>query len=96
MLRDADTLIPLIKKWIRPGTTVISDMWKAYFRLSEEGFRHLQINHSLHFVDPENRTIHTNHIESCWRHAKESFSSHGRVKAHVPGNLGICLVCVGI
>lgn len=44
------------------------------------------MNHSLHFVDPETGA-HTNRIESSWRHAKESFSSHGRVKYHVPGNL---------
>ena len=77
----------MIKKWIAPQTTVISDCWRSYQTLSAEGFQHLQINHSLHFVDPSNPTINTNRIESVWRHAKESFSTHGRVKVHVPGNL---------
>ena len=77
--RDAETLIPLIQKWIAPGT-VISDCWKAYCSLSAEGFRHLTVNHSLSFTDPEDPTINTNHIECSWRHVKESFSSHGRKK----------------
>jgi len=82
--RDAATLIPLLEKWVERGTTVMSDCWKAYDKM--EGFVHMKVNHSLNFVDPETGT-HTNTIESTWRHAKESFSSHGRKKAHVPGNL---------
>ena len=78
--RDAETLIPLIQKWIAPGTVIISDCWKAYCSLSAEGFRHLTVNHSLSFTDPEDPTINTNRIECSWRHAKESFSSHGRKK----------------
>ena len=27
--RKADTLLPIIKKFIRPGTTIYSDFWKA-------------------------------------------------------------------
>ena len=70
-----------------PGTTVISDAWKSYHSLSAEGFHHLQVNHSLHFADTTNPSINSNCTESVWRHTKESFSTHGRVKTHVPGNL---------
>jgi ISXO2-like transposase domain len=34
--RKADTLIPIIKKFIRPGSTIYSDFWKAYDCLSLE------------------------------------------------------------
>ena len=81
--RDAQTLIPLLEKWVLPRTTVISDCWKAYDNM--QNFIHLKVNHSLNFVD-ESTGAHKQ-IESSWRHAKESFSSHGRKKEHVPGNL---------
>jgi len=29
--RDSDTLLTVIKQWIRPGTTVMSDCWRAVF-----------------------------------------------------------------
>lgn len=45
-----------------------------------------KVNHSLHFKDPETGQ-HTNAIESSWRAAKATFSSSGRRKSHIPGNL---------
>jgi len=38
--RGADVLLDVINTWIHPGTTVISDCWKAYDCLSDEGFVH--------------------------------------------------------
>ncbi|KAK9736370.1 ISXO2-like transposase domain [Popillia japonica] len=35
--RGTDTLLPIIKQWIKPGTTIISDCWKAYDVLHQEG-----------------------------------------------------------
>lgn len=69
-----------------PGTTVISDCWKAYDCLRDEGYEHLKVNHNLHFKDPTSGA-HSNSIESSWRAAKTSFSSSRRIKAHIPGNL---------
>ena len=57
--RDAATLIPLIRKYIKPGSTIISDEWAAYNKISDHGHRHLTINHSEHFVDPSDPEIHT-------------------------------------
>ena len=31
----------------------MSDMWKAYDCLQDEGYNHLTVNHSLNFVDPD-------------------------------------------
>ena len=36
--RSAETLIAKIKKHVFPGTNIISDCWKAYSRLAEEGY----------------------------------------------------------
>jgi hypothetical protein len=78
--------LPIIEEWILPGTTIISDCWKAYNCLEREGYVHLKVNHSLHFKDPETGA-HSNSIESSWRAAKAVVSSSGRRKAHIPGNL---------
>lgn len=61
--RDKETLLQLIKEWILPGTTIHSDCWKANNCLNDEGYRHLSVNHSLHFKDPATG-VHTNTNEA--------------------------------
>ncbi|KYQ53651.1 hypothetical protein ALC60_03886 [Trachymyrmex zeteki] len=51
--RTEQTLLPCIKEWIMPGTTVVSDCWKSYNCLNSEGFQYLTVNHSYNFVDPD-------------------------------------------
>lgn len=84
--RDSATLITIIKDYVRPGTTIISDCWKAYDSLEEEGFNHLKVNHSYNFVDPKTGA-HTNNIERKWRDAKRTVPQFGRQKAHFVGYL---------
>jgi transposase-like protein len=47
--RNAATLIPIIKEYVAPGMTIISDCWKAYSGLDRENFFYETVNHSLHF-----------------------------------------------
>ena len=68
--RDAATLLPIIQKYIAPGTTIISDLWAAYNTIGTLGYQHLTVNHSLNFVDPTTGAC-TNHIESVWQKAKQ-------------------------
>ena len=69
--RSRATLLPIIKQYIRPGTEIISDKWKAYDTLSSEGYTHKTVNHSKTFVDPDTGAC-TNTIESTW-HVLKSF-----------------------
>ncbi|KAF0772712.1 Uncharacterized protein FWK35_00006393 [Aphis craccivora] len=67
--RNATTLLAIIKEWIKPGTTIISNCWKAYNTLNNEGYIRMTVNHSYHFKDLETG-VHSNTIESLWRHSK--------------------------
>jgi hypothetical protein len=84
--RDRVTLIPIIKDWILPGTTIISDCWKPYDSLGDEGYQHLKVNHSITFKDPETGAC-TNSIESSWRHAKVVMPQYRRKKDFFPSHL---------
>ena len=70
--RNAATLLPIISAHVAPGTTVYSDEWSAYNRVSTlPGVAgHGTVNHSLHFVDPTTG-IHTQNVESYWSRAKQ-------------------------
>ncbi|CAI6358935.1 unnamed protein product [Macrosiphum euphorbiae] len=84
--RDKTTLLNIIKEWILPGTTIISDCWKAYDCLNDEGYVHFKVNHSINFKDPETQQ-HTNTIEGLWRHAKFSLPQYHRKKDFIGGYL---------
>lgn len=54
------------------GSTIYSDLWKAYETIEEipgMNFRHLTVNHSENFVDPVTGA-HTQSIESLWGKVK--------------------------
>ena len=74
--RKESTLIPIIKKWIKPGSIIHSDCWKAYSKLNSLGYTHITVNHSKEFVNTESAAC-TNSIESDWRHAKLQMPSYG-------------------
>jgi transposase-like protein len=84
--RNAETLTKVILKWIKPGTTIISDCWKAYSKIGEFPYTHLTVNHSLNFVDPETGA-HTQNIERSWRDARGLIPRYGRTKGHCEGYL---------
>ena len=74
--RKKETLEHLIKKYIKPGSIIHSDCWKAYDNLKDMGYKHITVNHSKHFTDPHTGAC-TNRIESDWRHAKVSMPRYG-------------------
>lgn len=48
--RSEKTLLKHIQEWIEPGTTIVSDRWKAYSNLAKYGYIHKTVNHSIEFV----------------------------------------------
>ena len=74
--RTRETLIPIIKQYIAPGSTIVSDEWRAYRsigRLAGFNYTHLTVNHSENFVNPQNPEAHTQSIESLWGRLKKPF-----------------------
>ena len=82
---SAATLLPIIQTAIRPGTTIMSDLWRAYggiVAIQGMGFNHLTVNHSLNFVDPLTG-VHTQSVERSWKSAKERNKRHNGTHRHM-------------
>lgn len=84
--RDKDTLLPIIQKYILPESSIISDCWRPYGALNEMNYKHLTVNHSKTFKDPETGAC-TNTIEGLWRHAKYYLPQYHREKNQYLGYL---------
>ena len=69
--RTALILIPIIRRYVREGSTIYSDQWRPYRRLGALGvYQHFDVNHSREFTNEIRdedgfmiRLIHTNTIE---------------------------------
>ena len=72
----ANTLLPIIQTYIRPGTSVFSDEWRAYSQITSLGLSHSTVNHSINFVDPISGA-HTQNIESTWSFVKKMLRKQG-------------------
>lgn len=82
--RTAETLLAVIKKWIKPGTTIISGAWKSYNCLNSQGYKHLIVNHAMNFVDPDTGA-HTQNIERAWRDTRANIPRYGNRSYHYVG-----------
>ena len=69
--RDAATLLPIIRQFVRPGSVVWSDEWRAYSQVGTlpNVASHSIVNHNVTFVDPTTGT-HTQNAESYWNRVK--------------------------
>lgn len=76
--QDRKTLLELIKQWIEPRTTIVSDCWKVYSNLDKLGYIHKTVNHSVDLVNEEG--YDTNKIEGHWQQLKVDILTHGPKK----------------
>lgn len=84
--RDKKTLLPIIRKYILPGSIIISDCWKAYANLDKFDYTHQTVNHSQTFKDPKTGAC-TNTIEGLWRIAKHRIPHYRRKNSDFIGYL---------
>lgn len=80
--RSARVLTACVLKNVVLRTTVITDCWAGYNRLSSVGFTHFRVNHSENFVHPEDPEIHTQTIEGLWGLLKGFFKNEGPKPNH--------------
>ena len=74
--RTARTIIPIIQKWVAPGTTIMTDEFGAYRRLGRLGYKHKTVCHKYNFVNPRTGA-HTQTIEGLWQHVRALLPLHG-------------------
>lgn len=86
--RDAATLIPILQREVANGSTIHSDEWPAYRRLSQLGFDHHTVNHQDNYVDPISGA-HTQQIERTWLDSKINIlkKKRGVPDHHLQGHL---------
>ncbi|MCK5554801.1 MAG: IS1595 family transposase [Alphaproteobacteria bacterium] len=70
------TLLPLIRRKIRPDSIVYTDGHTAYNALDVSEFTHFRINHSREFVHNRN---HINGIENFWSQAKRHLRKYNGI-----------------
>jgi transposase len=63
----ANTLMPIIRKQIKPDSVVYTDTFGSYKALAVSEFKHDRIHHSRLFANAKN---HLNGIENFWNQAK--------------------------
>lgn len=63
-----DTLMPIIRRRVKPDSVVYSDTFASYSTLSAEGYHHVRIDHGQALAAPDGR--HINGIENFWNQAK--------------------------
>ena len=78
--RTVNTLLPIIKKFVKPKTIIFSDGWPSYFDLNKHGFRHFSVLHKYNYrqeyeniTTGEKISVNTNRIEGAWGIAKQHF-----------------------
>ncbi len=64
----AATLLNLAVKKVRRGSIVYTDRYKSYDALMFCGYRHLKVDHSIHFARGR---VYINGLEGFWSFAKE-------------------------
>ncbi len=82
--RDAATLLPLIRKYVHPGSIICSDLWASYQQVANipvnPPYQHGTVNHSQNFVDPVTG-VHTNAVEAYWSRMKARLKEYHGVPA---------------
>ena len=75
---QAETLLPLITKQVRTGSTVCSDTLVSYTGVAAKGYVHRLVDHHATYSD--GKGTHINGLEGFWGYLKRSLASRGGIR----------------
>lgn len=78
--RTRQTLHESIVRFVRRGSTVVTDDWVAYKGLEKHGFNHISVNHSVGFFNMGG--FSTCEIDSYWATLRRAMRGYHQVAAH--------------
>lgn len=75
------TIMPIIRRNVKIGSTIMTDEFLSYNRLQQEGYKHFTVNHG--HKEYVSGSAHVNNMESFWSHLKRGLEA---VYIHVSKN----------
>ena len=77
LFRSSERLVTIIRRYIKPGSDIYSDVWAAYAIIEDLGYLYYNVIHKDSFKaeylsdEGEKKEVHTNTIEGAWMLAKQ-------------------------
>lgn len=76
---EARTLMPLISRRVKRGSTVCSDTWKSYTGIAAKGYVHRLVEHGKgEYTNQQGN--HINGLEGFWGYLKRKLASKGGIR----------------
>ena len=75
---EAATLLPLIRKQVRKGSTVCSDTFRSYTGVATQGYVHRMVDHGKEYSDLKG--THINGLEGFWGYLKRQLAAKGGIR----------------
>ena len=76
---EAKTLMPLIRRRVKKGSTICSDTWKSYTGIAAKGYVHRLVEHSKGEYS-DKKGSHINGLEGFWGYLKRRLAAKGGIR----------------
>ena len=76
---ESKTLLPLIRKHVKRGSTINSDTWKGYTGIAAHGYVHRLVKHNDGEYS-DGKGTHINGLEGFWGYLKRQLVTKGGIR----------------
>ncbi len=76
---EAATLLPLIRKQVKKGSTVCSDTFRSYTGIATQGYVHRMVEHGKGEYS-DGKGTHINGLEGFWGYLKRQLAAKGGIR----------------